>query len=107
MANWKKALIGAAALGGAVVAGAVYYVKKKNSCEDEDFENDFEDEDFDLDDDLKPVEREYVSLTPSSDNESDTEACEDDDAEACKDESTECCCDAEACEESEKADHES
>ena len=66
MAKWGKTLLGLAAVGGAVAAGALY-LTKKNKCEGCDV--DFEDEDFDLDSDLKPVERGYVSLTPSADTE--------------------------------------
>lgn len=65
MAKWIKKLLGLAAIGGAV-AGLVYYFKNKNADAD-DFEDDFEDEDFDLDSDLKPADREYVSLTPAKD----------------------------------------
>lgn len=66
MAKWVKRLLSLAALGG-VVAGLVYYLKKSSSDEDHEFAEDFEDEDFDLDSDLKPVsDREYVPLTPKS-----------------------------------------
>ena len=69
MSKWGKTLLGLAAVGGAVAAGALY-LTKKNKCEEcEGCEADFEDEDFDLDSDLKPVERGYVSLTPSADAE--------------------------------------
>lgn len=64
-----KTLLGLAAVGGAVAAGALY-LSKKNKCEEcEGCDVDFEDEDFDLDSDLKPVDREYVSLSPSADAE--------------------------------------
>ena len=64
--NWGKTLLGLAAVGGAVAAGALY-LSKKNKCEDcEDPDFELEDEDFDLDSDLKPVDRGYVSLTPSA-----------------------------------------
>lgn len=47
--------------------GFRYYFKKNDTCEDDEFSEDFEDEDFDLDSDLKPVsDREYVPLTPSA-----------------------------------------
>lgn len=67
MAKWIKRLLGLAAIGGAV-AGLVYYFKDKNVDADE-FEDCFEDNDFDLDSDLKPADREYVSLTPTADAE--------------------------------------
>ena len=67
MAKWGRTILGLAAVGGVVAAGALY-LTKKNKCEECDScDEDFEDEDFDLDSDLKPVERGYVSLTPSSD----------------------------------------
>ena len=66
MAKWCKKLLGLAAIGTAV-AGLIYYFKKNDTCEDDEFSEDFEDEDFDLDSDLKPVsDREYVPLTPSA-----------------------------------------
>ena len=61
MAKWGKKLLGLAAAGGAI-AGLVYYFKKKDTNEDDDFEDDFEDDDFDLDNDLEPVDRGYVNL---------------------------------------------
>lgn len=62
MSKWSKRLLSLAAIGGAI-AGLVYYLKKSDSCEDDDLMDDFEDEDFDLDNDLKPVtDREYVPL---------------------------------------------
>ena len=65
MKKLGKGLMGLAAAGGAI-AGLIYYLKKKDSCEDDDFEDD----DFDLDSDLKPVsDREYVSLNPSAKSE--------------------------------------
>ncbi len=71
MSKLFKKILGVAAIGTAV-AGAVYYFKK-NQETDEDFEDEFEDEDFDLDNDLKPVtDREYVSLTPKSNEAKDT-----------------------------------
>lgn len=50
-------------------AGVYYLLKKKYETEpDDEFDDDFEEEDFELDDDLGEVsERGYVSLTPSSD----------------------------------------
>ena len=69
MKKWGKGLMGLAAAGGAI-AGLIYYLKKKDSCEDDDFDDDFEDDDFDLDSDLKPVsDRDYVSLNPSAKSE--------------------------------------
>lgn len=61
MAKWIKKLLGLAAIGSAT-AGLVYYFKKSKKDEGEDFNDDFEDEDFDLDNDLQPVDREYVDL---------------------------------------------
>ena len=57
MAKWIKKLLGLAAIGSAA-AGLVYYFKKSKKDEGDDFE----DEDFDLDNDLQPVDREYVDL---------------------------------------------
>lgn len=66
MAKWCKKLLGLAAIGTAVV-GLIYYFRKNDTCEDNEFSADFEDEDFDLDSDLNPVsDREYVPLTPSA-----------------------------------------
>lgn len=65
MKNWGKKLLGLAAVSSAA-AGLIYYSKKKDINEDDEFADDFEDEDFDLDSDLKPVtDREYVSLNQS------------------------------------------
>ena len=75
MSKWGKTLLGLAAVGGAVAAGALYYTKKNKCTEDEAFDDVFEDDDFDLDSDLKPVtDREYVPLTPSANEEA---ACEE------------------------------
>ena len=52
MKKWMKGLMGLAAAGGAI-AGLIYYFKKQNSCEEDEFEDEFEDDDFDLDSDLK------------------------------------------------------
>ena len=52
MAKWMKKLLGLAAIGSAA-AGLVYYFKKSKKDVDED---------FDLDNDLQPVDREYVDL---------------------------------------------
>ena len=46
MAKWCKKLLGLAAIGTAV-AGLIYYFKKNDTCEDDEFSEDFEDEDFD------------------------------------------------------------
>ena len=65
MKKWGKGLMGLVAAGGAL-AGLIYYLKKKDNYEEEEFDDEFEDNDFDLDSDLKPVsDREYVSLNPS------------------------------------------
>lgn len=89
MKKWGKSIIGLAALGSAL-AGLIYYFKKKESCEDDDFDDDFEDDDFDLDSDLKPVsDREYVSLNPSAKNEEEEETSKEeasDDADASREE---------------------
>ena len=69
MSKWKKTLLGLAAVGGAVAAGALYFTKKNACKECDECDIEFEDEDFDLDSDLKPVDREYVSLTPASNEE--------------------------------------
>lgn len=67
MAKWFKRFLGLAALGG-TIAGLIYYFKKSGTDTEDDFSEDFEDEDFDLDSDLKPAsDREYVSLTPKTD----------------------------------------
>lgn len=75
MAKWIKRLLGLAAIGGAA-AGLVYYFKSKNVDADE-FEDCFEDNDFDLDSDLKPADREYVSLTPAAKDETEEPAGEE------------------------------
>ncbi len=73
MKKWVKGFMGLAAAGGAI-AGLIYYFKKQDSCEDDEFDDDFEDDDFDLDSDLKPVsDREYVSLNPSAKNEEESD----------------------------------
>ncbi|MDL2295337.1 hypothetical protein LJC18_00780 [Lachnospiraceae bacterium OttesenSCG-928-E19] len=52
---------------GAAIAGIIYFTKKRTTeCADDIFSDDFEDDDFDLDDDLGPVDREYVSLNPET-----------------------------------------
>jgi len=72
-----RLIAGVAAIG-AVVAGIVYWTKKQASDDAEDiFSDDFEDEDFDLDDDLGPVEREYVSLNAEVKAEADTATAEE------------------------------
>lgn len=83
------------------IAGAVYYFKQKEQGED-DFEDDIFEDDFDLDNDLKSVsEREYVSLTPSSN--SDEESVEAEDTEDEKEEpENECECSKETCEKQEE-----
>lgn len=80
MKKWIKGLMGLAAAGGAI-AGLIYYFKKQDASEDEEFDDEFEDEDFDLDSDLQPVsDREYVSLNPSGKGKEDAPA-EDGDSE--------------------------
>lgn len=69
MKKWGKGLFGLAAAAG-TIAGLIYYLKKKDNYEEEEFDDEFEDNDFDLDSDLKPVsDREYVSLNPSAKDE--------------------------------------
>ena len=80
MANnkWGKRLLGLVAVG-AAVGGVIAYLNKKNDCcnSEDEFSDDFENEDFDLDEDLKEAtSREYVSLTP--DTPSETESDEED-----------------------------
>ena len=66
MSKWSKRLLSLAAIGGAA-AGLAYYLKKSDSCSEDDFVDETEDEDFDLDNDLKPVsDREYVPLNTVS-----------------------------------------
>jgi len=89
--KWGKTVLGLAAVGGAVAAGALY-LSKKNKCEEcEGCDVDFEDEDFDLDSDLKPVgDRGYVSLTPSAEEEAvEEETAEEEVAEEATEEATE------------------
>lgn len=65
---------------GTVIGLAVAYFCKNNSDELDENETDFaEDEDFDLDADLQPAEREYVSLKKESEKPSkaDEEASEE------------------------------
>jgi hypothetical protein len=50
----------------AVVAGVIYFLTRKTSCCDMEDCDCFDDE-FDLDDDLKPVDREYVPLNKTTD----------------------------------------
>lgn len=52
----------------AVGAGVYYWFKKKDNVTEDDFEEDDFEDDFELDEDLEEVaeQREYVSLTPSS-----------------------------------------
>ena len=76
-----KRLFAVAAIGSAA-AGIFYFFKKtkENGCDDmdDDFEDDlddiFDDADFDLDSDLKSVsDRDYVPLTPRSEDLSEEE----------------------------------
>ena len=55
-----KQLLGLASIA-SIAAGAVYYFKKKNDAEDDDFDDDF-DGDFDDIDDEDSDDREYVTL---------------------------------------------
>lgn len=62
-----KWLGGLALVGTAVGLITAYFCNQKDSDEDWDDELDFaEDEDFDLDNDLKPIDREYVSLNKTA-----------------------------------------
>lgn len=62
-----KWLGGLALVGTAAGLITAYFCKQKDSDEDWDDELDFaEDEDFDLDSDLKPIDREYVSLNKTA-----------------------------------------
>lgn len=66
--KFGKVLLGLTAVG-AIATGSVYYLlKKKNECAlEDDFEDEFDESDFKLDEDLEEVpEREYVSITPAS-----------------------------------------
>ncbi len=54
MKKWMKGLMGLAAAGGAI-AGLIYYFKKQDSCEEDEFEDEFEDDDIIGDNDLKKV----------------------------------------------------
>lgn len=79
MAKWIKRILGLAAISGAV-AGVIYYFKKFGSEKEDDFSEEFEDEDFDLDSDLKPAsDREYVSLTPKTEEADSSESARTDD----------------------------
>ncbi|SRR5699024_1267860 len=68
---------------GTAIGLAIAYICKNNSDDLDENETDFtEDEDFDLDADLQPAEREYVSLKKDSDeipkdDAKDTDASED------------------------------
>lgn len=63
----------------AVGAGVYYWFKKKDNVTEDDFEEEDFEEDFELDEDLEDVseQREYVSLTPSSDAKESEEAVAD------------------------------
>lgn len=77
MSKWSKRLLSLAAIGGAA-AGLAYYLKKSDSCSEDDFVDETEDEDFDLDNDLKPVsDREYVPLNTVSKVEDTAQAAKD------------------------------
>lgn len=72
--KFGKVITGIAAAA-AIGAGVFYWFKKKDEITEDDFEEeDFED-DFELDDDLEETSkpREYVSLTPSAEKETEPE----------------------------------
>ena len=58
-----------AVIGTAIGLAVAYFCKSSSGNPDEDERDYAEDEDFDLDADLKPAEREYVSLKKDSDKE--------------------------------------
>lgn len=58
-----------AVIGTAIGLAVAYFCKSSSGNPDEDEKDYAEDEDFDLDADLKPAEREYVSLKKDSDKE--------------------------------------
>ena len=104
MAKWGKKILGLVAVGTAA-AGALYYLKKKDMEDPDQFEDDFEDEDFDLDNDLKPVtDREYVPLNTVTKDAAEEEPKDNNDSEAEDEAETES--DAEAESEEEPEDNE-
>ena len=58
-----------AAIGTAIGIAAAFFLKNSSDSEDVDGSEFTEDEDFDLDADLQPAEREYVSLHKSGETE--------------------------------------
>ena len=61
--KWSKFLLALAGIGAAIGIGIAFFKKKQHTLDDNsEFSDDFEDEDFDLDNDLQPVDREYVDL---------------------------------------------
>ena len=67
---------------GTAIGLAVAYFCKNNSDDPNQSGTDFtEDEDFDLDADLKPAEREYVSLNKDPEKTSETDAAKSDTTE--------------------------
>lgn len=89
--KWNKALFGLTAAA-AVGAGVYYFLKKKDEAEFEELEEAFENDDFELEEDLEevPTQREYVTLTPASEDVVAEEApTTEEAAEAVSEESTE------------------
>lgn len=73
MSKLSHKLLGLTAAGAAIGAGVLYFLKKKDSDAEDDF-YDFEEGDFDQDEEIDAAERGYVSLTPSSKADEDSQA---------------------------------
>ena len=70
-----------AAVGTAIGIAAAFFLKNSSDSQDVDGSEFTEDEDFDLDADLQPAEREYVSLHKSGETETADAGEEDNTAE--------------------------
>ncbi len=70
-----------AAVGTAIGIAAAFFLKNSSDSQDVDGSEFTEDEDFDLDADLQPAEREYVSLHKSGETETADAGEEDNSAE--------------------------